>query len=186
VYTSDRTNYNSSRIGVLGDTGAFVSSNELCFQASDLGAPGIQRRLAIDPDGNLWLYSLVNATGGWTVSWVALNQPCSVHGLWGKNAVCENQPSLRCSCIPPPLEEAPAAASRRCYHGHAAAQVRPPARETLFRPMSACFERIPGGSRVLVRPFTDRAWDYRGLRRPWPPLQGGPQGGGSWCASAPG
>jgi hypothetical protein len=94
VYTSDRTNYNSSRIGVLDDTGAFVASNELCFQASDLGAPGVQRRLAIDPDGNLRLYSLVNATGGWTVSWVALNQPCSVHGLCGKNAVCEYQPSL--------------------------------------------------------------------------------------------
>jgi hypothetical protein len=40
VYTSGRTNYNSSRIGVLDDTGAFVSSDGLCFQASDLGAPG--------------------------------------------------------------------------------------------------------------------------------------------------
>jgi hypothetical protein len=98
------------------------------------------------------------------VSWVALNQPSSVHGLCGKNAVCEYQPSLRCSCIPPPLEEAPTAASRRRGHGHAAAQVRPPAQETPFRPMSACFERIPGGSRVLVRLFTDRAWDCRGLR----------------------
>jgi hypothetical protein len=116
VYTSGRTNYNSSRIGDLDDTGAFISSDRLCFQASDLGAPGIQRQLTIDSNGNLQLYSLVNATGGWTVSWVARNQPCSVHGLCGKNAVCEYQPSLRCSCIPPPLEEAPVVASRRRGH----------------------------------------------------------------------
>jgi hypothetical protein len=70
VYTSSRTNYNSSRIGVLDDTGAFVSNDGLCFQAFDLGAPGVQRWLTIDPDGNLRLYSLMNATGGWTASWV--------------------------------------------------------------------------------------------------------------------
>jgi hypothetical protein len=100
VYTSGRTNYNSSRIGVLDDTGAFLSSDGLHFQASDLGAPGVKRRLTIEQDGNLRLYSLLKATGDWAVTWVALNQPCSVHGLCGKNAVCEYQPYLRCSCMP--------------------------------------------------------------------------------------
>jgi hypothetical protein len=31
MYMSGRTNYNSSRIGVLDDTGAFISSDGLCF-----------------------------------------------------------------------------------------------------------------------------------------------------------
>ncbi|XP_047053419.1 putative receptor protein kinase ZmPK1 [Lolium rigidum] len=100
IWGSGRTNYNSSRFGILNDAGAFRSSDGLRFQASDLGSPGVKRRLTIDKDGNLRLYSLVNATGVWTVTWVALQKPCSVHGLCGKNALCEYQPSLRCSCAP--------------------------------------------------------------------------------------
>ncbi|XP_037413470.1 putative receptor protein kinase ZmPK1 [Triticum dicoccoides] len=99
VFDNGRTNYNSSRMGVLDDTGVFVSSDNLRVEASDLGAAGVKRRLTIEQDGNVRIYSL-NAAGGWTVTWAALKQPCSVHGLCGKNALCEYQPSLRCSCAP--------------------------------------------------------------------------------------
>lgn len=101
VFENGRTNYNSTRIGVLDDTGVFLSSDNLQVQASDL-VPGIKRRLTIEQDGNVRIYSL-NAIGGWTVTWSALKQPCSAHGLCGKNAICEYQPvqpSLRCSCAP--------------------------------------------------------------------------------------
>jgi hypothetical protein len=100
IWGSQRTNYNSSRVGILNDAGAFRSSDRLRFQASDLGAPGVKRRLTIEKDGNLRLYSLVNATCDWTITWAALQKPCAVHGLCGKNALCEYQPSLRCTCVP--------------------------------------------------------------------------------------
>ncbi|PAN29265.1 hypothetical protein PAHAL_5G212900 [Panicum hallii] len=98
-FDNGRTPYNSSRIGVLDANGAFLSSDNLGVNASDLG-PGVKRRLTIEQDGNVRIYSLNASTGGWAVTWAALAQPCSVHGLCGPNATCEYQPRLRCSCAP--------------------------------------------------------------------------------------
>ncbi|KAI4964525.1 hypothetical protein ZWY2020_005558 [Hordeum vulgare] len=99
VFDSGRTNYNSSRIGVLDDTGVFLSSDNMRVMASDLGAAGVKRRLTIKQDRNAKIYSL-DAAGGWTVTWAAVRQPCSVRGPCGKNALCEHLPTLRCSCAP--------------------------------------------------------------------------------------
>jgi hypothetical protein len=98
-FKNGRTTYNSSRIGVLDDNGLFLSSDNLGVNASDLG-PGVKRRMTIEQDGNVRIYSMNPSTGGWTVTWAAMAQPCYVHGLCGKNAICEYQPSLRCSCAP--------------------------------------------------------------------------------------
>ncbi|WVZ69402.1 hypothetical protein U9M48_018192 [Paspalum notatum var. saurae] len=98
-FQDGRTIYNSSRTGVLDDDGVFLSSDKLRVDAADLG-PGVKRRLTIDPDGNVRIYSLDASTGAWTVTWAAMAQPCSAHGLCGQNAICEYQPSLRCSCAP--------------------------------------------------------------------------------------
>lgn len=98
-FKNGRTNYNSSRIAALDDTGVFLSSDNLRVHATDLG-PGVKRRLTIDPDGNVRIYSLNATTGGWTVTWAAVAQPCSAHGLCGRNAICEYQPSLICRCAP--------------------------------------------------------------------------------------
>ncbi|CAL4955236.1 unnamed protein product [Urochloa decumbens] len=101
-FKNGRTTYNSSRVGVLDSAGAFVSSDNLGVNASDLGAAvGVKRRLTIGQDGNVRIYSMDASTGGrWNVTWAAMAQPCNVHGLCGKNAVCEYQPRLRCSCAP--------------------------------------------------------------------------------------
>ncbi|PUZ55430.1 hypothetical protein GQ55_5G211200 [Panicum hallii var. hallii] len=99
VFGNGRTSYNSSRIGVLDDDGVFLSSDNLAARASDLG-PGVKRRLTIEQDGNVRIHSLNATTGGWTVTWAAMAQPCSVHGACGQNAICEYQPGLRCSCLP--------------------------------------------------------------------------------------
>ncbi|XP_059669494.1 putative receptor protein kinase ZmPK1 [Cornus florida] len=56
VYRNGRTNYNSSRIGLLDDMGGFQSSDRLHFNASVLGF-GIKRWLTIDIDGNLGFIS---------------------------------------------------------------------------------------------------------------------------------
>ncbi|TVU19151.1 hypothetical protein EJB05_35287, partial [Eragrostis curvula] len=101
AYKNQRITYNSSRLGVLDDAGVFMSSDNLTVEASDLGRrPGVKRRLTVDPDGNARIYSLDASTGGWTVTWAAIRQPCSAHGLCGENALCEYVPRLQCSCPP--------------------------------------------------------------------------------------
>ncbi|OMO74111.1 S-locus glycoprotein [Corchorus olitorius] len=99
VFQNLRTNYNSTRIAVLDDMGRFLSSDRLDFNASDFGF-GIKRRLTMDYDGNLRLYSLNNATGLWTITWEAVRQMCSVHGICGRNGICVYQPEPKCSCPP--------------------------------------------------------------------------------------
>ncbi|XP_057971043.1 putative receptor protein kinase ZmPK1 isoform X2 [Malania oleifera] len=102
VFQNGRTNYNSSRIAFLDDMGLFSSSDKLQFRAADFGF-GVKRRLTMDYDGNLRLYTL-NSTGMWVVSWVALDEQCKVHGLCGRNAICVYTPEPKCSC-PPGYEE---------------------------------------------------------------------------------
>ncbi|KAL8039314.1 hypothetical protein ABFX02_10G027800 [Erythranthe guttata] len=99
IYWNGRTNYNSSRIAVLDEMGRFVSSDLLQFNASDMGY-GIKRRLTIDYDGNLRVYSLDNSTSLWAVTWQALTQPCNVKGVCGRNAICVYAPEPKCTCPP--------------------------------------------------------------------------------------
>ncbi|KAG6438047.1 hypothetical protein SASPL_102980 [Salvia splendens] len=100
MYENGRTNYNSSRIAVLDDLGRFLSSDLLHFNSSDVG-PGILRRLTMDYDGNLRIYSLNASTGSWSVTWQALSQPCDVMGVCGRNAFCVYAPLLpKCTCPP--------------------------------------------------------------------------------------
>uniref|UniRef100_J3L2Q5 Receptor-like serine/threonine-protein kinase n=1 Tax=Oryza brachyantha TaxID=4533 RepID=J3L2Q5_ORYBR len=94
-----RTSYNSSRNAVLDTEGYFLSSDLLSIKASDWGA-GIKRRLTLGYDGNLRMYSLNESDGSWIVSWQAIAKMCDVHGLCGKNGICEFLPSFRCSCPP--------------------------------------------------------------------------------------
>ncbi|KAJ6913198.1 receptor protein kinase ZmPK1 [Populus alba x Populus x berolinensis] len=65
-----------------------------------MGLLRIKRRLTMDYDGNLRLYSLNNNTGLWVTSWEALSQLCNVHGVCGRNAICVNTPEPKCSCPP--------------------------------------------------------------------------------------
>ncbi|XP_047978957.1 putative receptor protein kinase ZmPK1 [Salvia hispanica] len=100
IYKNGRTNYNSSRIAVLDDHGRFLSSDMLQFNASDVG-PGVKRRLTMDHDGNLRIYSLNASTGLWSVTWRALSQPCDMMGVCGKNTICVYAPLLpKCTCPP--------------------------------------------------------------------------------------
>ncbi|KAK0584286.1 hypothetical protein LWI29_010543 [Acer saccharum] len=93
-----RTINNNSRIAVLDDMGNFSSSDRLHFSAIDMGF-GIKRRLTMDYDGNLRLYSL-NVNGSWMISYEALRQKCNVHGICGRNGICVYTPEPKCSCPP--------------------------------------------------------------------------------------
>ncbi|KAG5550300.1 hypothetical protein RHGRI_015306 [Rhododendron griersonianum] len=100
IYENGRTNYNSSRFAFLDDMGRFFSSDQLQFNATDMGF-GIKRRLTLDYDGNLRLYSLNHLTGSWVVSWMALGQQCLVHGLCGRNGICAyGHRGAKCTCTP--------------------------------------------------------------------------------------
>lgn len=98
VWQNGRTVYNSSRLGLLGGEGRFLSSDRLEFSASDVGH-GVKRRLTLDHDGNLRLYSLINGSS-WSVTWEAIAQPCRIHGLCGRNGICVYTTVPKCSCPP--------------------------------------------------------------------------------------
>uniref|UniRef100_A0A0D9XWK5 Apple domain-containing protein n=1 Tax=Leersia perrieri TaxID=77586 RepID=A0A0D9XWK5_9ORYZ len=102
VQHSDRSRYNSSRLGALDDFGNFYSSdftNQQPLAASDEGV-GIKRRLTLDPDGNFRIYSLNSLERTWSISWIAMSQPCRIHGLCGPYGICHYSPTTKCSCPP--------------------------------------------------------------------------------------
>lgn len=99
LFQNGRTNYNSSRFAILDEMGSFLSSDKLQFSATDMGF-GVKRRLSMDYDGNLRLYSLNNLTGLWVISWEALIEQCKVHGICGRNGICVYTPEPKCSCPP--------------------------------------------------------------------------------------
>ncbi|KAK3231305.1 hypothetical protein Dsin_003186 [Dipteronia sinensis] len=96
-----RTTYNNSRIAVFDTSGFFKSSDNYTFKTSDFGA-GPQRRLTLDYDGNLRMYSLVETTRKWVVSWQLETKPCRIHGVCGPNSLCKYYPynGRTCSCLP--------------------------------------------------------------------------------------
>lgn len=97
--TNGRNRYNSTRVAFLDDRGNFVSSDGFKIEASDSG-PGIKRRITMDYDGNFRLYSLNASTGNWVVTGQAVIQMCYVHGLCGKNGLCDYSEGLKCRCPP--------------------------------------------------------------------------------------
>ncbi|KAL6138778.1 hypothetical protein ACLB2K_064057 [Fragaria x ananassa] len=99
VFQNGRNAYNSSRVAGLDELGSFSSSDELQFSASDMGLR-VKRRLTMDYDGNLRLYSLDSSTGLWIITWQAMVELCKVHGICGQNGICIYTPGPKCSCPP--------------------------------------------------------------------------------------
>eukprot|EP01018_Ginkgo_biloba_P004690 Gb_10921 [translate_table: standard] len=99
MFANGRIPYNSTRYAVFDGLGGFLSSDEFNFNASDYGE-GPKRRLTMDIDGNLRLYSLDEPTGGWNVVWMALPDQCSVHGFCGIYGLCIYSPEPTCTCPP--------------------------------------------------------------------------------------
>lgn len=98
VFFSRRTPYNSTKIAALNNMGRFRSSDNLKFNASDYGV-GPKRRLTLDYDGILRLYSLDELTGIWEIAWLPSGvDACLVHGLCGEYGVCRYNPLPSCAC----------------------------------------------------------------------------------------
>ncbi|CAN6486790.1 unnamed protein product [Victoria cruziana] len=99
VFNNGRTKYNSSRHAILDDMGQFTSSDRLQFFALDFGSR-VKRRLTMDFDGILRLYSLSPATKDWKITWMPKLVRCRVHGLCGENGICFYKPNPTCTCPP--------------------------------------------------------------------------------------
>ncbi|KAK2965416.1 hypothetical protein RJ640_006935 [Escallonia rubra] len=100
-WEAHRNSYNNSRIAFFDSFGYFNSSDELQFWTSDWGTRRL-RRLTVDPDGNIRMYSLDHGNKTWQVTWQAISKPCKIHGACGANSLCTYAPESgrRCSCAP--------------------------------------------------------------------------------------
>ncbi|KAJ1269983.1 hypothetical protein BS78_06G020000 [Paspalum vaginatum] len=98
IYQKQRIPNVSNTSGHLNSLGQFYGSDNTSFEASDWGFRTI-RRLTLDYDGNLRLYSLKD-DGKWSVTWMAFPQLCRVHGLCGHNGICVYSPVPSCACAP--------------------------------------------------------------------------------------
>ncbi|KAI4296989.1 hypothetical protein L6164_036902 [Bauhinia variegata] len=100
-WDAQRTTYNSTRVAVLDALGQFNTSDNFNFTTSDYRAK-IQRRLTLDHDGNLRVYSWRNGGDKWYVSWQVKSRPCKIHGVCGANSLCtfNHISGGKCSCPP--------------------------------------------------------------------------------------
>uniref|UniRef100_A0A2N9HT54 Bulb-type lectin domain-containing protein n=1 Tax=Fagus sylvatica TaxID=28930 RepID=A0A2N9HT54_FAGSY len=99
---AERSKYGTRRHAVLNDSGYFESTDYFTFITTDYGVV-THRRLTLDPDGNLRLYSLqeMNGVWDWFVTLQAFSDPCKIHGIYGLNGVCsyDHVSGRKCSCL---------------------------------------------------------------------------------------
>lgn len=96
-----RSTFNDSRVALLDDLGAVLSSDNFTFRTIDYGTV-LQRRLTLDHDGNVRVYTMIDGEEKWVVSGLFRPQPCFIHGICGPNSYCTNVPTIgrKCSCLP--------------------------------------------------------------------------------------
>ncbi|KAL5570039.1 hypothetical protein UlMin_026614 [Ulmus minor] len=101
-WEAGRSTYNNTNIAMLDSLGNFSSTDKFTFTPDDYGSAKIWRRLKVDSDGNLRLYSRRVGEEEWKVSWQAFTDPCKIHGICGANSLCSYDPKFgrKCSCIP--------------------------------------------------------------------------------------
>ncbi|TKY66101.1 putative receptor protein kinase ZmPK1 [Spatholobus suberectus] len=100
-WAAGRSSYNSSRVSVLNSLGNFTSADNYTFSTNDHGTV-MPRRLTLDSDGNVRVYSRNEALKQWYVSWQVIFDTCTIHGICGANSTCNFDPKIgrRCSCLP--------------------------------------------------------------------------------------
>lgn len=84
-------------VQIRQDTGVLFDSGELS------GDPSLVRRLTLDADGNLRVYSLGQNSSSWQVMWAAISNPCQLNSPCGPFGLCEEDTvsgSINCSCPP--------------------------------------------------------------------------------------
>ncbi|XP_076957100.1 putative receptor protein kinase ZmPK1 [Bidens hawaiensis] len=100
TWEAGRSTYNNTRFALLDSKGRFQSTDDFTFTTTDYG-DALQRRLTLDVDGNIRVYSLINKRS-WRVSWQGISTPCTIHGICGPNSLCTYsfEKGRRCTCLP--------------------------------------------------------------------------------------
>ncbi|KAK2386673.1 putative receptor protein kinase ZmPK1 [Trifolium repens] len=100
-WQDSRSTYNSSRVATLDRLGDFSSSDDFTLKTSDYGIV-LQRRLTIDFDGNIRVYSREHGHEKWSVSGQFHQQSFKIHMICGPNSICINNPrsGRKCLCLP--------------------------------------------------------------------------------------
>ncbi|KAL2346442.1 hypothetical protein Fmac_000442 [Flemingia macrophylla] len=95
-----RSTYNVTKTAVLDSIGGFSSSDGYSFRSTDYPKK-VYRRLKMDPDGNLRLYSFNEKSEMWDMTWQIIKQPCTVHGICGANSMCseDHVTGRTCYCL---------------------------------------------------------------------------------------
>ncbi|KAJ6721347.1 hypothetical protein OIU85_024436 [Salix viminalis] len=85
----------------LNSDGSVNQGNGVSIISADYGVARM-RRLTLDNDGNLRVYSHDESLGQWFIAWQALQESCRAHGICGPNAICLTDSSNSMSCVCPP------------------------------------------------------------------------------------
>ncbi|KAI3717202.1 hypothetical protein L1987_68664 [Smallanthus sonchifolius] len=96
TWDAGRSTFNNTRFALLDSKGHFQSTDNLTFTTNDYG-DALQRRLTLDVDGNIRVYSLNERS--WRVSWQAISKTCSIHGICGPNSICTYNSKSGRTCI---------------------------------------------------------------------------------------
>ncbi|KAL4559579.1 hypothetical protein LXL04_031722 [Taraxacum kok-saghyz] len=101
AWDAGRSTYGNQRTAAIDPFGRFISSDGWFFNTSDDGVQPM-RRVTMDVDGNLRVYSLNENKTIWKVTWQAMAQTCTIHGSCGENSTCSNEPGYgrKCTCLP--------------------------------------------------------------------------------------
>ncbi|EFJ34500.1 hypothetical protein SELMODRAFT_405893 [Selaginella moellendorffii] len=81
------------------DRAGSMSSQDYALDYDDAN---VLRRLTLDDDSNLRIYSFgpKNKSGSWSIVWQAVMHECDVFGTCGPFALCTYRPTKTCSCPP--------------------------------------------------------------------------------------
>lgn len=102
TWEAELPSFNRTRVVAHFDKFGHLNSSDILDAVSaDYGVDRM-RRLTIDSDGNLRLYSLDEDSKKWEVTWQAISHPCIIHGICGGNSTCTYQSfsPRKCSCLP--------------------------------------------------------------------------------------
>lgn len=102
-YWSVNVSPNPTSFTNLTTDGFLREADSMAYLMSDVGNSNISRRLTLDPDGNIRVYSLNDTSGAWKVVWQAVIEQCTIKGICRDNSVCVpsgNGNATTCVCLP--------------------------------------------------------------------------------------
>lgn len=103
VFNSSVTYWtNANAFQKLDYDGKVQQENGNSLISADFGANNRSRRLTLDDDGNLRIYSFDRDLNRWIVGWQAVQEICTIPGLCGPNSICMSDAFDSISCVCPP------------------------------------------------------------------------------------